>query len=391
MANEKPDCFVIMPFGEKIDVSGTIVDFDEVFRRVIAPAAEAAGLDPKRSIDVLEAGLVHRKMIEHIRDSPAAIVDTSMLNPNVFYELGVRHTLRHFVTVLIRRSGTSIPFNIGGMSIIEYDDSTDVGVEKALQEIVAYLRNGMSKRIEDSLVHEVIDVTVSSPAKPFGRLEEHRYPIRETGKVVGLITGDIRHVKGRRAVDVWVNAENTNMQMARFYDWSVSSVIRLLGARRDQKGKVVEDTIANELARIMDGDATVDPGTVIATTPGMLAQSHGVKAILHAACVSGELGRGYRPIDDLARCVFNALEKVDASDIRALGARSVLFPLLGAGVAPNELPRIARELFEASLNYLHDTPDTAIERVCFLVFTEGELSVCRSLLAAMELGAPTVS
>jgi len=59
------------------------------------------------------------------------------------------------------------------------------------------------------------------------------------GKLVCIISGDIRNVTG---IDVWVNSENTEMQMARFFDRSVSSVIRYLGAVRDEAGHVLKDS-----------------------------------------------------------------------------------------------------------------------------------------------------
>lgn len=43
---------------------------------------------------------------------------------------------------------------------------------------------------------------------------------------IAIITGDLRNVRG---MDVWVNAENTNMQMARFYDRSMSGIVRYYG------------------------------------------------------------------------------------------------------------------------------------------------------------------
>ena len=82
------------------------------------------------------------------------------------------------------------------------------------------------------------------------------------GKEVGVITGDIENIK---EADVWVNSENTNMQMARHYERSISATIRYMGAKKDDFGRVVEDTIANELHKAVDaGD--VPAGIVKDTT-----------------------------------------------------------------------------------------------------------------------------
>jgi transcriptional regulator with XRE-family HTH domain len=45
---------------------------------------------------------------------------------------------------------------------------------------------------------------------------------------LGTVSGDLRRV---RCADVWVNSENTEMTMARFDEFSVSSIIRYEGAR----------------------------------------------------------------------------------------------------------------------------------------------------------------
>jgi O-acetyl-ADP-ribose deacetylase (regulator of RNase III) len=377
-------CFVIMPFGEKADVKGSIVDFDEIYASLIAPAVKSVGLIPTRSIDVEEAGFIHRRMIENIRDAPVAVVDLSLLNPNVFYELGVRHTLRQFVTVLIRRTGTSIPFNIHGLNVIEYDETNVTDFNKAGVRLAAFIANGLRSGRTDSLVHEVINLSLYTPVKPLTRLQEYCYRVKGTNKCISLITGDLRNVRGTRAVDIWVNSENTNMQMARFYDWSISSLIRYLGAKRDQKNKILDDIINRELLAVMAEDTNVDPGTVIVTSAGELERTHGVKAIFHVAAVAGQVGGGYKPIDDLPVCIANALDMADSSEWKSGEPSSILFPLLGAGVAAEDLSQIVQGLFERAVAYVVANPLSAITRVCFLAWSEEELRTCRTVLASFK-------
>jgi hypothetical protein len=89
--------------------------------------------------------------------------------------------------------------------------------------------------------------------------------------------------------DVWISSENTNMQMARYYDRSVSGVVRYLGARRDFAGDVEEDVVGAALAERMAGRPVVPLGTVLDTVPGELARTHGVRRLFHVAAVWGEL------------------------------------------------------------------------------------------------------
>ena len=46
----KPFCFVLMPFGKKMDDSGKIVDFDAIYELIIKPGAEKADLAPIREL-----------------------------------------------------------------------------------------------------------------------------------------------------------------------------------------------------------------------------------------------------------------------------------------------------------------------------------------------------
>ena len=371
-----------MPFGEKVDLKGRKVRFDDIYAKLLAPAIGATGLTPVRCDELYESGLIQRKMLEHIRDARAAVVDISLLNANVFYELGVRHTLRKSVTVLVRRKGTIVPFNIGGMNIVEYDESDQASVADTKTKIGDFLINGLRGTTTDSLVHEVLDLNVTSAAKPITRQQVYEYSFRGRRTAILLVTGGIENIRG---IDVWVNAENTNMQMARFYEWGISSVIRYYGARRDATGLVArsaDDLIANDLAAIMGEKLSVPGGTVIPTTAGELQASHDVQAIFHAAAVQGQVGKRYRPVENVANCVTNALQLMDSPRYRAQGLTSIAFPLLGAGVEPERLAPIVRELFEAAVAYIERTRDSGIERICFLPWTTLELETCRSQLAS---------
>jgi len=370
-------CFVIMPFGEKTDIAGNTVKFDDIYEHFIKDSIKEAGLSPVRCDEIGEAGVIHRKMIEHIWATDVAVVDISLLNPNVFYELGVRHTLRKCVTILIRKKGTNLPFNIANLSVIEYDETDFASLAQAKARIVEAIGKGLQGRANDSLVHEILDLRISSGRKGLKRCVVYEYKLRQhPDKSICLITGDIQGVKG---IDIWVNSENTNMQMARFYDRSISSMIRYLGAKKSRTNKVTEDTIFNALDEIMEGETNVEAGTVIPTTSGQLEKTHGVKQLFHAAAVVGEIGASYRPIDRLSSCVTNALKLVD-SEFQGKGYQSILFPLFGASTGKGDLRKNIQSLFEAALAYLADNPSSTINKVYFVTWSAEDLEMCQSLL-----------
>jgi O-acetyl-ADP-ribose deacetylase (regulator of RNase III) len=376
-APNRKECFVIMPFDEKQDAQGHNIDFDEIYKHLIKSTVEALGIRCIRCDEIAEAGWIHSKMFERVHASDVAIVDITSLNPNVFYELGVRHALADSVTVLIRRIGTTIPFNIQGLNVIDYDPEKMASVEKAKKKIADYIRNGLKLGRKDSPVYEVLNLRVDTMGKELTKTETFTYQLREMpDKQICLITGDIRHVKG---IDVWVNSENTNMQMARHDDRSISSVIRYYGASR-KGGRVVEDVIANELMSAVGENANIPPGEVIATGSGALERTHGVKRIFHAAAVVGQVGKGYTPIADVAMCVRNALELADSSEFDDVGLKTMLFPLMGTGTGRGAVEEKARELIGAAISHMTQTPPCRIDRAYFLVLSEKHLEACQRVL-----------
>ena len=366
-------CFVIMPFGDKPEGVGSL-DFDTIYELMIKPSVYEAGLDCVRSDEIGRPGWIHAEMINQIYAADVAVVDITTLNPNVFYELGVRHALRPAVTVLIRKKTTEIPFNIQGLNLIEYEPENIRSVDETKKKITAFIRAGLASSKTDSLVHSVIDLRIGTATKA-ARKSETDYELRDaSNKSICIIGGDIKNVKN---VDIWVSSENTNMQMARFFDRSVSSMIRYLGAAKDEAGHVTQDVIANELAEKLGMHATVHPATVIATGAGELATTHGVRYIFHAAAVSGAVGQGYVPIPNITDCIVNALAKADSSPYTESGSKSIVFPLLGTGTARGDLHLIVGRLIDTAISYLTENPDSGIERACFVAWSEEELVACR--------------
>ena len=384
-------CFVVMPFGDKVNIDRkaieemrrsvaeekpvsaeyvTPIDFDRVYREIIEPTAIGLGLSCVRCDHIKGAGSIHEDMFQHIRIADVVIVDISTLNANVFYELGVRHVLQKRVTVLIQRKGTAAPFNIQGYRIITYDDATADGRTAAIAEISSFVRAGMANDNCDSPVYKhlpLLRVSITDAPPEQRILEETRiieYAVTSRPRVsVGFITGDIAKVGN---VDVWVNSENVNMQMARFHDPSISGAIRWLGAQKHQiTQRVVEDTIALELAAAMDGATQVDPGAVIPTGSGALRESNDVKRIFHAAAVTGQPRRGYRPIPDVGACVNNALELLDRES-ESNGLASIVFPLLGSGAGGRPFPAVINSMLRQILAYLDKNPRTHVERIYLL-------------------------
>ena len=375
IGERKRTCFVVMPFGEKKDADGEDIDFDDIYRFFFRKAIEGLGIECVRCDEIAESGSIHEKMFEHIYQADVVVVDITTSNANVFYELGVRHALSKAVTVLIRRKGTTIPFNIQGLQVVEYDQKKFASIEAAKERILDIVKHGLMAKKNDSPVHAVLNLNIGTAPKVITETKKYSYSLINSQKSICLVTGDLQNVKD---IDVWVNSENTNMQMARPLENSISGVIRYLGAEK-KNGKTI-DTIAQALSAEIGDDTAVEPATVVVTTAGSLERTHKVKKILHVAAVIGQVGRGYFPIPDVPRCVTNALEKVDSLPDPDL--HSILFPLMGTGAANRDFEERVEALLGNGIAYLNENPNSKIETVCFLTYSDRELEVCQRLLDA---------
>ena len=373
-------CFVIMPYGRKQDIDGNLIDFDEVYADLIVKAVgKIPDLEVLRCDDIELPGWVHKKMIEHIHQDSVAIVDTSTLNANVFYELGVRHALRRNVTVLIHSELTSWPFNINGLSSIKYGNSKTARRE-ARKQIRAYVQNALSTPSNvDSLVHEAIpglhvSVGPERTPQPITRFGIHDYLLENVpGKKIGFVTGDYAEFE---IGEVRVTSENTNMQMDSFYGKSTSATVRYLGAEKHRiTGRVKVDTIGILLHEAMDGEISVLPGMVVVTGAGALKEK-GVKWIFHIASVEGQPRKGYRPIENVEECITNGLRKADDDEVKDDPPRSILFPIFGTGQAGGDVRDAITRLIVAAVDYLETNQNSNIQEVYFWAWSDMDLEAC---------------
>jgi hypothetical protein len=110
---QRPLCFVLMPFGSKPDPSGRPdIPFDQIYETGIRPAIDAAGMQPIRADEEKLGGIIHKAMFERLLVCKYAIADLTTSNPNVLYELGVRHTARPGTTLTIYAQSTPLPFDV---------------------------------------------------------------------------------------------------------------------------------------------------------------------------------------------------------------------------------------------------------------------------------------
>ena len=102
-------CFYITPIGEEDSEERRHSDL--FLNSIVEPALEEFDLKVVRADQIGKPGMITSQVIEHVLKSRLVIADLSFHNPNVFYELCLRHVCR-LPTVQIIRKADRIPFDL---------------------------------------------------------------------------------------------------------------------------------------------------------------------------------------------------------------------------------------------------------------------------------------
>jgi len=113
--------FVVMPFGPKPGPDGKDIDFDAIYDELLAPAVKDAGLAPHRADADRRGGSIHADMFQDLLLAEFVVADLTIDNPNVWYEIGVRHALRASGAVLTYALRDRLPFDIAGQRMQRYN------------------------------------------------------------------------------------------------------------------------------------------------------------------------------------------------------------------------------------------------------------------------------
>jgi tetratricopeptide (TPR) repeat protein len=161
-------CFVIMPFGEKevTDDKGQsrMVNFDTIYSGIFEPAIrqarlpEGGALEPRRTDKDFFSGDISQEMFEYLEYSRVALTDISGLNPNVLYELGVRHRARVSGTVIFRQPAAKIPFDISQIKAFPYEYEPEDHAKESRDLIARVLTESLEQNKIDSPVQRALAV-----------------------------------------------------------------------------------------------------------------------------------------------------------------------------------------------------------------------------------------
>jgi tetratricopeptide (TPR) repeat protein len=306
----KPFCFVLMPFGKKSDPAGAIIDFDAVFQNLIAPAIEEASLRPIRADEEMTGGIIHKPMFERLMLCEYAVADLTTANANVFYELGVRHAVRPWSTVLMFAEGSRLPFDVAYLRAVPYRLSpdgkpTDVGIVKSdLTRRLVEAKNAAtdsplytfdlikSVPMIDHAKTDVFREQVQYSMATKQRLAEARKKGRDELKKIDRELGDIKNVEGGVAIDLFLSYRAVKA-------WQeMISLVKKMSAPLAAT-VMVQEQLALALNRAGNGDEAEQVLLDLISKRGPSSETHGILGRVYkdrweAALKSGEkvLARG---------------------------------------------------------------------------------------------------
>ncbi len=143
-------CFVIAPIGG--DESEQRKHSDMVLEALIRRALEK-DWEVVRADQIAVPGMISGQVIEYLLRSGLVIADLSFHNPNVFYELAIRHTIGRPTVHLIRK-GDAIPFDLKDFRTItiDTDDKYDLvaKLETYRAEIANHVRQAAAEGAESN-------------------------------------------------------------------------------------------------------------------------------------------------------------------------------------------------------------------------------------------------
>lgn len=130
-------CFVICPIGH-LD-SPERKRSDEILKFIISPACEKFNYTTLRADKISDPGFITTQIIDYVLESDLVIADLTDCNPNVFYELGVRHSIGKPFILMID-ADQKIPFDVSNLRVVHFKHDNLTSAYNAKNEIIEFIK-----------------------------------------------------------------------------------------------------------------------------------------------------------------------------------------------------------------------------------------------------------
>jgi len=150
-----------MGFGKKKDPdTNRTIDLDETYKKIIRPAVESCNYNCVRADEILDPGIIDKSMYALLYRAELVIADISTYNPNAIYELGTRHVLKPFSTIIIKEDESKIPFDINHNRTLSYkhlgNEISNGEAKKCIRQLKELITTITDNPIVDSPLYSFI-------------------------------------------------------------------------------------------------------------------------------------------------------------------------------------------------------------------------------------------
>jgi len=142
-----PKCFVIMPITTPTSLTELYGDgdhFSHILQHLFTPAIEKAGFDtvsPKST----GSNLIHADIISNLSNCELVLCDMSILNPNVFFEFGIRSALDKPIALVKDDKTEMIPFDTGIINFLTYHSAPTWNINDEIERLAKHIKDSYEK------------------------------------------------------------------------------------------------------------------------------------------------------------------------------------------------------------------------------------------------------
>ncbi len=182
-------CFVITPIGG--DGSAARRAADGLVDAVVEPALKRLGYHVEVSHRIPRAGSITSQVIDLLLNVDVVIANLTDLNPNVMYELAVRHAAR-LPVIMIAEVGTQLPFDVADERTLFYTNDMAGGTD-LMPRLEKAIETAVSEENPDNPIYRVVQMKV---IKEVGKIDAPGFILdrlasleQMTGQLLNSMTG----------------------------------------------------------------------------------------------------------------------------------------------------------------------------------------------------------
>lgn len=227
------ECFIITPIGGR--GSETRRETDGLIKNVFEPVLAKFEFSPVPAHQISESGSITRQILKRLLEAELVIANLTDLNPNVMYEVGIRHCARKPM-IVVAKEGTILPFDLSDERTIFFKNDMS-GSEELKERLIDILPNAIKDESPDNPVYRVVDVDLiklpeETPEvsvlanKRYSLIEEQLEEIQNSIRWLtstgnnpqrsgGIINDLLKQARSKPSFSVYIDTEE---QLTRFQD-----------------------------------------------------------------------------------------------------------------------------------------------------------------------------